>query len=296
MLLAAEELGYSPNLVARGLTSRRSYAIGLLVPDLSNPFYADVIAGAERVASAEGYALLLSEARGADVRSRVEALQARQIDGILMDAVGANTLGDHVLATLNVMLIDESSDRWPAVASDAFGAGRIAGEHLLDMGHTRVAFIGPAANVSAVRLRERGFVSALRARGVGITSELLRRSPATASGGREAMRRMLQLSQRPTAVFCGNDVIALGALKACADAGVSVPAALSVVGCDDIELARLVTPELTTVAVPARELGARAMRQLIRRLEGAPAAASGRPLPVRLMPRASSGVAPALSA
>jgi LacI family transcriptional regulator len=121
------------------------------------------------------------------------------------------------------------------------------------------------------------------------------------AGGRDAMRALLALRHRPTAVFCANDLMALGALKACHAARVAVPDQMSIVGCDDIEMAALVTPELTTVAVPARELGARAARLLLRQMDGtADRARSGNPLPVRLVqrgttaaPNENAGAAPA---
>lgn len=310
VLRAAEELGYRTNLLARGLTQQRSWALGLVVPDLRNPFFADVVAGAERVATEEGYALLLTEAgeEGGGAARRVEALQARLVDGVIIDAVGAAALPKLLLEKLNVVLIDEPSERWPGVASDAAGAGRLAAEHLLALGHRHIGFIGPATDVHGVRLRERGFVQALREHGLRLDSGVLRRAPGTAAGGREAMRALLALRERPTAVFCSNDLVAVGALKACADAGVVVPRDCSVVGCDDIEMARFVSPELTTVAIPARELGARAARLLIRRLaEGTtggaapthratPAPMPVRPLPVKLMVRRSSARPPVAAA
>jgi LacI family transcriptional regulator len=296
VLRAAEELGYRANLVARGLKGQRSYAIGLLVPDTRNPFFVDVMSGAERVATAEGYALLLSEQRAGSLDAQLETMRSRLIDGVIIDAVGAASLPADALADLNVVLIDEPpSERWPGVASDALGAGRLAADHLLGHGHRRVAFIGPATDVHATRMRERGFVQALRAAGAPIESPLFRRAQATVAGGRMAMRALLALraDQRPTAVFCGNDLLAVGALKECTTSGIDVPRQLSIVGCDDIELARLVTPELTTVAVPARELGARAARLLLATLEQKTARVSqARPLPVTLVARGSSGPVP----
>jgi len=293
VLRAAEELGYRPNVLARGLVQRRSYALGIVVPDLRNPFFVDVVSGAERVAAEEHYAVLLAETGGRSPVPHLEALQARQIDGVIIDAGAAASIPAGLLAAANVVLIDEPSERWPGVASDAAGAGRLAGEHLLALGHRRIAFIGPADDVHAFRLRERGFAQALRAAGVALPSARLRRAPATAAGGLEAMRALLALSPRPTAVFCANDLTALGALKACAAAGVRVPAELSLIGCDDIEMGRLVTPELTTIAVPARELGARAARLLLRMLGGAEPPRPTRLLPVRLVPRGTTAAAPA---
>lgn len=291
VLAAAAALGYRPNVVAQSLARGRSYALGVIVPDLGNPFFADVVAGAGRVAAEAGYALLLCGEGERPAAAHLATLLSRQIDGVIVDALNAAELDEAALAGVNVVLVDEPSERWPGVASDAPGAGRMAAEHLLGLGHRRLAFIGPAADVHAFRMRERGFVRRLRDAHVELPSALLRRAPATVAGGREAMRALLAERPRPTAVFCANDLIAIGALKACAAAGVRVPAELSLVGCDDIEMARLVTPELTTVTVPARELGARAARLLVRQLAGE----STRPpaaLPVRLVARGTTGPAP----
>ena len=294
VLRAAAELGYKPNVVARSLVRRRSYAIGLVVPDLANQFFAHVVSGAQRVAVEEGYAVLLCEQRGTSIDQHLEALRARQVDGLILDAAGAASIPEHLLDGINVVLIDQPSERWPGVASDAEGAGRMAAEHLLSLGHTRIAFIGPSADVHSFRMRERGFARALRAAGVSLESELVRRAPATVAGGIAGMRALLSLPSPPTAVFCANDLLALGAYKACGQASVQIPRDVSIVGCDDIEFAQLVTPELTTVSVPARELGARAARLLARDLAGDPAPPSqrARPLPVKLVTRGSTGPTP----
>jgi LacI family transcriptional regulator len=153
VLRAAEELGYRPNVLARSLSRGRSYALGVLVPDLRNPFFAEVVSGAQRVASEEGYAVLLSEAGSTAPAHQLESLRERQIDGVMIDAVGAASLPVDALAGLNVVLIDEPSLRWPGVASDAEGAGRMAAEHLLALGHRRFGFLGPATDVHGFRMR-----------------------------------------------------------------------------------------------------------------------------------------------
>ncbi len=288
VIRAAAELGYRPNLLARGLVQRRSYALGVLIPDLANPFYVDVVSGVERVASAEGYAVLLCDSRETAPVKHLDALRGRQIDGIIIDALGAAALPDGSLAHLNVVLIDQPAGRWPGVASDAAAAGRLAAEHLIGLGHRDLALIGPAADVHTFRMRERGFVGALRQAGIAIPSEWLRRAAPTVAGGQVAMRALLARDPRPTGVFCANDLVALGALKACHAAGARVPEQMSLVGCDDIEMARIVTPELTTVAVPAREIGARAARLLLRTLADKPANRSSRLLPVRLLVRGTT--------
>ena len=294
VLEAAEELGYRPNILARGLVRGKSYAIGVVVPDLTNPFYLDVVTGAQRVAAEAGYAVLPGDTRESTPIRHLEALRARQVDGVIIDGVGAAALPHDALSDLKVVVVDEPSERWPGVASDALAAGRLAAEHLVGLGHRRVAFIGPATNVHGFRMRERGFFQALRSAGIGLPHEWLRRTPPTVGGGLAAMKALLA-GNRPTAVFCANDLIAMGALKAALKAGVDVPRELSLIGCDDIEMASVVTPELTTVAIPARELGARAARLLIRQLDGQDVSTRpGKPLPVRLVRRATTAAAPEL--
>lgn len=284
---AAVQLGYRPNVVARALVSRRSFAIGIIVPDLRNPFFAEVVSGAERVAAESDYAVLLCEAGEAGARLSLDTLVGRQIDGIIIDAAGAASFPHSLLDGLPTVLVDEPSDVLPGVASDATAAGRLAARHLLSLGHRRLGFAGPATDTWAFRMRERGFVQTLRASGVRLASDDVRRAPPTAGGGFSAMRDLLALHYAPTAVFFANDMMALGALKACAARGVEVPKAMSIVGCDDIETARLVTPELTTISVRPRELGARAARALLKILDGnAPRA--GAPIAVTLAARGTT--------
>ncbi len=293
VLRAAAELGYVLNEVARSLVQRRATAVGLVVPDLGNPFFADVISGAQRVVTQSGYALLLCEAREVPVSEHLQVLRARQIAGVIMDAVGAGLLDPVSLAGLSVVLIDEPVDRWLGVASDAERAGRLAAEHLLGLGHRRIGFVGPAVAAHGFRMRERGFVRVLRRAGIELPSPRLRRVDPTIAGGSDAMRSLLAQPERPTAVFCVTDQLAAGALKTCHTAGVRIPGELSLMGCDNIELAQVLTPELTTIAIPARELGARAARLLLDALDGTLPARPPRLLPVRLIKRGSTGPVPA---
>jgi DNA-binding LacI/PurR family transcriptional regulator len=292
IIQAAEELSYRPNLVARSLVRSRSYALGIIVPDFRNPFFTDVVSSAETVASEEGYAVLLCEVRESSPARYLDALHERVIDGVIIDAVGASAVDSQLLDRTNVVLIDEPPGRWPGVATDAESAGAQAADHLIELGHSRIAFIGPAVDAHAFRMRERGFWKRLAANGIPLPSEYFVRANATARDGRAAMRSLLKLDPRPTAVFCVNDVIAVGALKACIAERLNVPADISIVGCDDIELAQLVTPELTTVKVPARELGGRAARLLIRTIEGKQGPINPRVLPVQLVRRGTTGKPP----
>lgn len=290
VLRIAEEIGYRPNRLAQGLVRRRSFAIGVIVPGFDNPFYVSVLSGAERVAAEAGYAVLFCEAGHVGVVQHLEALRDRQIDGVIIAGIAASTLPARALDDLNVVLINQPSGRFPTVAGDSLKAGELAAEHFLSLGHRRIAFVGPATSIPAYRFRERGFVQTLRAAGVSMPSDFLRRADATIAGGFSAMRALLAMSDHPTAVFCANDLIALGAHKACGVAGVQLPRYVSLLGCDDIEMDTLVTPELSTINVPTRELGARAVRLLLRQIEREQAGPpSQQLLPVRLVVRGTTG-------
>ena len=290
VLKVAAELGYRPNLLAQGLVRRRSYAIGVVVPGFDNPAYASIVSGAEKVAAAEGYAVLLCEAHEVDaVRRHIDELRDRQIDGVIVAGIAASTLAAQTLDALNIVLINQPSDHFVTVGADSLRAGQLAAEHLLALGHRRIAFVGPSDSTPAFRLRERGFVQGVRTAGVLVDSALMRRADATVAGGIAGMRALLALAHPPTAVFCANDLAALGAHKACVGSGLSLPRELSLLGCDDIEMSTLVTPELSTISMPQRELGARAMRLLLKQIT-APSKLppSAQLLPVKLVLRGTT--------
>ena len=292
VLKIAEEVGYRPNRLAQALVARRSFAIGVIVPGFNNPFYAHVLSGAEKVAAESGYAVLLCEVGALDAVQHLRALRDRQIDGVIIAGIAASTLPAAELDDLNVVLVNQPSTRFASVGGDSEKAGAMAASHLLGLGHRCLAFIGPATSIPAFRLRERGFVQALRAAGLSLPSARVVRAEASIAGGLAAMRRLLALRERPTAVFCANDLIALGAHKACGAAGVALPSELSLLGCDDIEMGTLVSPELSTIGMPQRELGARAVRQLLRQMEGGtPETPPTQVLPPRMVARGSTGAA-----
>jgi LacI family transcriptional regulator len=290
VLKAAEELGYRPNRLAQGLVHRRSFALGIVVPGFANPVNGAIISGAERVAAQAGYAVLLCETGDIDIGQHLGALADRQIDGVVIAGISEPDLAGADLTRLNVVLVNESSAAFSSVQDDSLKAGAVAAEHLLALGHRDIGFVGPVSTASSFRLRERGFAQALRAAGIAPSSEHWQRADATIAGGLAAMNALLALTARPTAVFCANDLIALGAHKACALAGVALPGQMSILGCDDIDIGTLVTPELSTISTPKRELGARAVRLLLRQLDGdARSAPSVQTLPVKLVVRGTTG-------
>lgn len=289
VLKAAEELGYRPNRLAQGLVRRRSYAIGVIVPGFANPVSANIISGVERVATQAGYAVLLCETGEVGIAQHLTALADRQIDGVVLVGASEASMPAAELDRLNLVLINQTSDRFSTVTDDSLAAGTLAAEHLLALGHRRIAFIGPGSSASTFRLRERGFATQLRAAGVSPASEHWLRADPTVAGGIQAMRALLIQPERPTAVFCANDLLALGAHKACAMAGVAIPTELSLLGCDGVDLGTLVTPELSSIGTPQRELGARAVRLLLRQLDAeGKAPPSRQTLPVKLLLRGTT--------
>ena len=293
VLKVAEELGYRPNVLAQGLVRRRSFALGVIVPGFANPVNAAIISGAERVAAQAGYAVLLCETGEIGVGQHLKALADRQIDGVIIAGISEDELAEGDLRRLNVVLVNQGSDVFSSVQDDSQSAGTLAAEHLLALGHRRLAFIGPVSAASVFRLRERGYAQGLRAANAVPSSDAWQRADPSVAGGLAAMRTLLALPDRPTAVFCANDLIALGAHKACAIARVSLPGELSILGCDDIDLGTLVTPELSTISTPKRELGARAVRLLLRQLEGdGKAIPTSQTLPVKLVLRGTTGDPP----
>lgn len=289
VLKAAEELGYRPNRLAQGLVRRRSYAIGVVVPSFANPVNASIVSGVERVAAQAGYAVLLSETGEIDAAHHLTALADRQIDGVVIAGISEASLPAADLDRLNVVFVNQRSERFSTIADDSEAAGALAAQHMLALGHRRVAFIGPGSSVSTYRLRERGYARVLREAGVVPESDHWLRAEPTVAGGMQAMRALLSDARRPTAAFCANDLIALGAHKACALAGLQLPAAMSILGCDGVDLGTLVTPELSSIATPQRELGARAVRLLLRQLDAPERAApTHQTLPVKLLLRGTT--------
>jgi len=292
VLEAARALGYEPNAVARALAQGRTSTVGIVIPALRDPFFLDAVTGARRVLTRRGFAAIVAEAEETSAVGTIAMLRGRQIDGLLINAVGLSSVEVAALEGLRVVLIDDRSERFPGVVSDAEEAGRLVGQHLVGLGHRLVGYLGPLADAQAFRLRERGFARALREAGVLPRSEHVRRVPPTTDGGRAGMQSLLALAEPPTAIFCSNDLVALGALKTCARAGIAVPERISIVGCGDIESASLVTPELTTVNLRPQELGARAARLLLDLVDGHIPRASRKALGVDLMVRGTTAPPP----
>ncbi len=281
---AARALGYEPNRFARGLITGRTGNVGLIVPDLANPFFAAVAKGVQSAARAADFSVFVADTDedAAAEPALVRAL-AKQVDGIVLCAPRSS---DAALAELGddppVVLLN----RPPGVTVDHADGMRQAVEHLAALGHRRVAYVaGPRTSWSDGE-RERGLRGACDATGTALVH--LGHVPPRFDGGVAAGD--LALASGATAVLAYNDVVALGLLSRLAARGVAVPGRMSVVGFDDIGMAAMTHPALTTVAVPQHEAGRVAVALLLAALAGR--AGTGRELPTQLVVRPTTGVAP----
>ncbi|HET7768996.1 MAG TPA: LacI family DNA-binding transcriptional regulator [Chloroflexota bacterium] len=284
VLEAVTQLGYRPNAIARSLRARRTNILGLIVPDSANPYFARLSRSIEDAAAERGYQVVVSNAAEDPEReaAQIEALLRLQVDGLLW--VPADLSASHAGAPEGVPTVQvdralppsEAEPAGDVIESDNALGGRLAAEHLLELGHRRIAFLsGPAEHLHTIE-RLRGAREAASEAGVELE---VRHGDFGYRSGYEAGRAWFSLppAERPTAVICANDAMALGALCAAAEAGVRVPADLSVTGYDDIAQARYTVPPLTTVAQPLDEMAREAIDRLLVRV----GPKAERPEPVR---------------
>jgi len=267
---AIERLGFRPNALARGLKQRRSQSIGLLIPDITNPYFAEAAKGVEEEAHRGGFAVLLCDSEndlGREARY-LELLRERQVDGLIYVTAGDGARLRQTWAGLPLVVMDREV---PGLSADSVTTDNERGAYeisrfLLQQGHRRIAFLAGPRQLTPARLRLRGYRRALREFKVPADASLIRYAEFTVEGGRKGMQPLLEVSPRPTAVAASDDVMALGAVQAIEDAGLRVPADISVAGFDDIPFAALVRPPLTTVAQPVRRMGAVAVELLLAQL------------------------------
>jgi LacI family transcriptional regulator len=270
-------LGYVRHGAARALASARSHTIGAVIPTLESAIFASGVNAVENCLTGAGYTLLLAVTNYdlAHEYEQVRALIERGVDGMIL--VGR----DHHEDTLNMLDRQRcpfvttwtySDDApYPCVGFDNPGAARRITEHLIDLGHTRIGMIaGLTAGNDRARERIAGVKSALRAHGLKLNPGALIEKPYEVSEGRHAFRTLMErpATVRPTAIFCGNDVLAVGAMLEAQHLGVHVPNDVSIVGFDDLPLAEHLSPGLTTVHVPSRRMGERAAEYLLQCIAG----------------------------
>lgn len=260
--LAARELRYRPSGVARSLKLRRTRTLGLIVTDIENPYFPQVIRAVEDAARVRGYSVVLADGRrdpGREIQS-LELLAARQVDGLL---IASSALTERHRSWIDerpcpVVIMNSASsvESVPAVLSDNHAGGCLAAGHLLGLGHRTLAFIAtPASSNLAVDERLEGVREAMRAAGVEPASLVVVNGDGGVEGGERAARELLAARPATTALLCYNDLTAIGALRGARALARSVPRELSIVGFDDIEFAPYVDPPLTTVRQDTDAMG-----------------------------------------
>ncbi|MFF9149274.1 LacI family DNA-binding transcriptional regulator [Streptomyces sp. NPDC014861] len=288
---AARELGYRPNLAARNLRLGRTRTALLVVPALTNEFFAHVYTGAAAVAAEHGFGVVLypSPDGVGPARDPFASAQAA-LDGVLASSMATEALDAFRGSDLPLVMLDSDPAGAGAAARvnlDVAEGMRLVTAHLLGLGHRRFLHLASAAPSWTFDVRAAALAHALRGAEVRTV-----RSPLTVAAAREAAGAALAgPGTRPTAVICDDDILAAGVCKAALRLGLRVPEDLSVTGFDDMALATAVEPELTTVRLPAEEFGRRGMEALLAVLAGEPARSDV--LPVELVPRGSTGPAPA---
>jgi LacI family transcriptional regulator len=295
------EQGYTPQAAARSLASKRTNTLGLLIPRsaaiiFSDPFFGQVIQGMTEASSKRGYFLSLSMVTASmeqDFYRRV--LRSRSIDGLLMVS---SDIDDPILPllitdNLPLMVIGEHPYlkliNW--IDSENQDGARQAINHLVGLGHRRIAMITGFLQMNAAIDRFNGYKQALLEAGIAVDNNLIAYGDYTQESGYIGMKQLLEVNPRPTAVFTGNDMMGLGALRAIHEAGLEVPADISIVGFDDVPMAAYANPPLTTMRQPIAEMGALAANTLIDQLENIAQPGAHIRLPTQLVVRQSSGPA-----
>lgn len=298
VLIAARESGFVINQIARGLRMQRTNTIGIVVPDIGNPFFASLASGIERRAREQGYSILLTNSEeDADVEIKsVQLMLGRDVDGMIVAPVSDESA--HLIAAARaakrMVLVDRArSDLGiPTVVTDNHGGGGLAVQHLAGFGHQRIVCLQGAPTNEANRERVRGFMDGLVALGLPHGNDQILGGIYSAEGGYDAMLEALERQPRPTAVVALGNLIALGALRALRKAQMSVPEDISLISYDEQPWAEVISPPLTTIAQPIEELGKNAFDLLLYSLPTIGNSATRLVLPVSLIARKSVAAPP----
>jgi LacI family transcriptional regulator len=277
VLAAAEALGYHPNPIARGLKTRRSYTIGVLIPDILNPLFPPIIRGIEDRLDQAGYTSVIANTENDPERERIDfrAMRARQVDGfITATARRDHALLDEIVALgVPVVLVNRRLDDGAlgsATADDRAGI-KLAVDHLAELGHRRIAFIGGPTSLSTGLQRCEGFKAVMREHGLKAEPKLTVVGESfTMPEGQRLCRHLLGGGKPFTAIVAGNDLMALGCYDALGEHGRVCPDDVSVVGYNDMPFSDHFNPPLTTIRIPHYELGVAAADLLLAQLDGSP--------------------------
>ena len=275
---AVEQLGYQANTIARSLVTKSTQTIALLLPDITNPFYAALVSGVQEYTLGHDYTMLLCTTEGDAEREEqyLTLLRAKQVDGALVDGLllPPDRIARFVRDGFPIVCLDRDieSDSIPLVQVDNRLGGRLATEHLIGLGHTRIGHVTGARVLGISGERLAGYEEALAGAGLPADPRLVAEGRFTEESGYEGARALLDAAPDVSAIFAANDLSALGVLSALAEAGRRIPGDVSVVGFDDLRLSAFTSPPLTTIKQPAAEIAQLATALLIGLTRGEPAA------------------------
>ncbi|NQX61629.1 LacI family DNA-binding transcriptional regulator [Paenibacillus qinlingensis] len=275
ILKVMEKLNYQPSVIASALTGKKTYTLGLLVPDISNPFFAEIARAVEDQGHNLGYSLVICSTDNKDERVEryLNLLQQKSVDGMI---IGTGMDNKEMLTPLMersipvVMIAREMPDlAVHTVVVDDFVGGTLSAKHLLELGHTRMAILAEHTKVTSSRERVKGFVTTLAEAGIALPEARVRNCRYTVEDGKREAIELLEkpAAERPTALFCCNDMLAIGALQAAKQLKLRVPEDISVIGFDNTILASVTDPPLTTIAQPIEPMGKQVVDLLILELK-----------------------------
>ncbi|MFL5660317.1 MAG: LacI family DNA-binding transcriptional regulator [Ktedonobacteraceae bacterium] len=269
-----EELGFRPNALARSLRMKRTLMVTLIIPDITNPYYPTLARGLQDALVEQGYHTFLCNTdskQEQEIAFIADAVQ-RQVDGIVLSSLHSmiKDVQEFIKQGMHLISIGTSIDhpQVDKVSTDDQQGARTATDYLIQRGHRRIGMITGTANLIPSEARQTGYRMALEGAGLPFDTTLVVEGDFVRAGGARAMHRLLQLADRPTAIFCANDLMAIGAMDVARETGITIPDDIAVVGYDDIEAASLVSPALTTIFNPGYEMGKTAGLLLLERIKG----------------------------
>jgi LacI family transcriptional regulator len=270
VLEEARRMGYQPNAIARGLVMKYTHTIALVIPDITNPFFPEIVRSVEDVASEHGYNTFLCNTNW-DVekeQSYLKLLQEKRVDGIILKPASDSEENNFGNISVPLVLLDRTShnDSFSCIEVDDERGGFLATKHLIESGYKRIAFIGGKPDSYTNSKRIEGYKQALSRYKYEIDETLIVNGSFKTMSGYEIMNNLIKSGNIPDAVFSGNDVIALGVMQSAEENGLDVPGDLGIVGYDDIDYAKLPQIQLTTIAQPKWQIGKCAVELLLKEI------------------------------
>lgn len=273
VLKIIDDLNYKPNSVARGLAGQSTEMIGLIIPDITDMFYADIIRGVELVANKLDYTINLCTTHGEEAKEKkmLEYFSSGRVDGIILMVYGVDNklLVELKERRIPFVLIDysQNQDQFCNIVIDNYWGGYKAADYLIGLNHKKIAYIHGIKDNIDDQKRFSGFKEAMAENDLMINKKYIEYGAYTRKGGYQAAKELLSRAELPTAVFAANDQMAIGVINAIQEEGLSVPEDISVIGFDDIEASRLMSPGLTTIRQPTYEMGKLAAEKIFSELK-----------------------------